>query len=85
MKMNYIPTKMENNNKMPLGKKNYIYLIISFVVVIIGFMLMSGGGSDDPNVFNADALFSFRRITLSVIVTLAGFGAMIYSIMKKTK
>lgn len=83
--MNYIPTKMENNNKMPLGKKNYIYLIISFVVVIIGFMLMSGGGSDDPNVFNADALFSFRRITLSVIVTLAGFGAMIYSIMKKTK
>lgn len=70
---------------MPLGKRNYIYMIISFVIVIIGFMLMSGGGSDDPNVFNADALFSFRRITLSVIVTLTGFGAMIYSIMKITK
>lgn len=70
---------------MPLGKRNYIYMIISFVIVIIGFMLMSGGGSDDPNVFNADALFSFRRITLSVIVTLIGFGAMIYSIMKITK
>lgn len=70
---------------MPLGKRNYIYLIASFVVVIIGFVLMSGGGSDDPNVFNADALFSFRRITLSVVVTLAGFGAMIYSIMKITK
>lgn len=70
---------------MPLGKKNYIYLIISFVIVIIGFMLMTGGGSDDPNVFNAEELFSFRRITLSVIVTLIGFGAMIFSIMKKTK
>ncbi|MEG0500025.1 MAG: DUF3098 domain-containing protein [Rikenellaceae bacterium] len=76
---------MENNNKMPLGKKNYIYMIISFLIVIIGFMLMSGGGSSDPNEFNADALFSFRRITLSVIVTLVGFGAMIYSIMKITK
>lgn len=70
---------------MPLGKKNYIYLIISFVIVVIGFMLMMGGGSDDPNVFNAEELFSFRRITLSVIVTLIGFGAMVFSIMKKTK
>lgn len=77
--------KVENNDKMPLGKKNYIYMIGSFIIVIIGFMLMSGGGSDDPNVFNAEELFSFRRITLSVIVTLLGFGAMIYSIMKITK
>lgn len=76
---------MKDNNKMPLGKKNYIYLIISFAIVVVGFMLMTGGGSDDPNVFNAEELFSFRRITLSVIVTLIGFGAMIFSIMKKTK
>ena len=77
--------QIKNNDKMPLGIKNYIYMIVSFVIIIIGFMLMSGGGSDDPNVFNAEELFSFRRITLSVIVTLFGFGAMIYSIMKKTK
>lgn len=70
---------------MPLGKKNYIYMIGSFLLVIIGFMLMSGGGSDDPNVFNGEELFSFRRITLSVIVTLGGFASMIYSIMKITR
>lgn len=70
---------------MPLGKKNYIYLIISFVIVLIGFALMSGGGSDDPNVFNGEELFSFRRITLSVIVTLFGFASMVYGIMKITK
>lgn len=76
---------METNNKMPLGKKNYIYMIISLLIITIGFMLMVGGGSDDPNVFNGEELYSFRRITLSVIVTLSGFGAMIYAIMKRTK
>ncbi len=75
----------KDNEKMPLGMKNYIYMLGSFIIVIIGFMLMAGGGSDNPNEFNADELFSFRRITLSVFVVLFGFGAMIYSIMKKMK
>jgi len=68
-----------------LGKKNYIMLAIGFIVIIIGFMLMVGGGTDDPNVFNAEELFSFRRVTLAPIIILAGFVFEIYAIMKKPK
>jgi len=77
----------ENNEKFgfALGKQNYILLAIGFVVIIIGFLLMIGGGSDDPNVFNEEELFSFRRITLAPIVILAGFVFEIYAIMKKPK
>jgi len=68
-----------------LGKKNYIMLAIGFIVIIIGFMLMVGGGTDDPNVFNAEELFSFRRVTIAPIIILAGFVFEIYAIMKKPK
>ncbi len=79
--------KIETENKVDfaLGKENYMYLIIGFVVIIIGFMLMAGGGSDDPNVFNGDELFSFRRIVLAPIVVLFGFLFEIWAIMKKPK
>jgi len=75
----------QNNPGFALGKKNYIMLAIGFVVIIIGFLLMTGGESTDPNVFNADELFSFRRITLAPIIILAGFIFEIYAIMKKPK
>ena len=68
-----------------LGKENYYMLAIGFVIIIIGFLLMSGGGTDDPNVFNADELFSFRRVTLAPIVILFGFVFEIYAIMKRPK
>ena len=79
--------KLETENKVEfaLGKENYMYLVIGFVVIIIGFMLMSGGGSDDPNIFNGDELFSFRRIVLAPIVVLFGFMFEIWAIMKKPK
>ena len=51
---------------------NYLLMIIGLVVIILGFILMSGGGSDDPNVFD-EGIFSFRRITLAPIVVLVGF------------
>jgi membrane-bound ClpP family serine protease len=72
-----------NNTGFALGKKNYIMLAIGFAVIIIGFLLMSGGESTDPNVFNGKELFSFRRITLAPIIILAGFVFEIYAIMKK--
>ena len=75
----------QSNPGFALGKKNYIMLAIGFVIVIIGFLLMTGGESSDPNVFNADELFSFRRITLAPIIILAGFVFEIYAIMKKPK
>jgi membrane-bound ClpP family serine protease len=67
-----------------LGKENYRLLIIGFVIIIIGFLLMMGGKSSSPNVFNPE-IFSARRITLAPIVVLAGFIFEIYAIMKKQK
>jgi len=77
----------ETNNErknFALGKENLKLMLIGFAVVILGFILMSGGGSTDPNVFD-ESIFSFRRITLAPIVVLAGFGFVIYAIMKKPK
>ena len=71
------------NPGFALAKENYIYLIIGFVIIIVGFLLMMGGKSDDPNVFNAEEIFSFRRITLAPVVVLAGFAFEIWAIMKK--
>ena len=67
-----------------LAKENYILLAIGFAIIILGFVLMIGGRSDDPTVFNEE-IFSFRRITLAPIVVLFGFLFEIYAIMKKPK
>ena len=75
----------ESENKMALGKKNLIMMAIGVVVIILGFALMAGGGSDDPNVFNYEEIFSWRRISLAPFVVLAGFGVVGYSIFKKPK
>ncbi len=79
--------KIKTNNKpdFPLTYENYKFLILGFIIIIIGFLLMIGGGSDDPNVFNEKELFSFRRITLAPMVILFGFGFEIWAIMKKPK
>ncbi len=65
-------------------KVNYKILLIGIGVIILGFILMSGGGSDDPKVFS-DAIFDFRRIRLAPTVVLIGFGVTIYSILKNPK
>ncbi len=67
-----------------LGRENYKFLAIGFVVIVIGFLLMLGGRSDDPNKFST-TIFSFRRITLAPVVVLAGFVFEIWAIMKKPK
>jgi len=63
---------------------NYRLMLVGLGIIVLGFVLMAGGGSDDPNVFNED-MFSFRRITLAPIVVLAGFAFEIYAIMKKPR
>lgn len=65
-----------------LGKENYKLMAIGFAIIVIGFILMSGGKSDDPKEFS-DAIFSFRRITLAPVIVLAGFIFEIWAIMKK--
>jgi len=67
-----------------LGKKNLQLLLIGFVIIVFGFILMVGGKSEDPSVFNPD-MFNFRRVTLAPLVVLFGFLFEIYAIMKKTK
>ncbi|HXK81561.1 MAG TPA: DUF3098 domain-containing protein [Bacteroidales bacterium] len=67
-----------------LGKENYILLIIGFAIIIIGFILMSGGKAEDPAVFSEE-IFNFRRITLAPLVVLFGFIIEIFAIMKKPK
>jgi len=60
-------------------------MVIGFLIIIVGFLLMIGGKSEDPNLFNADEIFSFRRTTLAPLVVLAGFVFEIWAIMKKPK
>lgn len=71
-------------DKFALPKKNFVLILIGLGIMILGYILLSGGGSDDPNVFNYD-MFSFRRLVLAPVVILAGFGFEIYAIMKKPK
>lgn len=75
---------IQNEKDFPLKKQNFIILAIGFAVIIIGFLLMSGGGSDDPKIFNPQ-IFSFRRIILAPIVIVLGFVIEIVAILKKTK
>jgi fumarate reductase subunit D len=78
--------KNENREKLnfPLGPENYKLLAIGFGIIVLGFLLMLGGKSDDPNKFSEE-IFSFRRITLAPVVVLAGFIFEIWAIMKKPK
>lgn len=67
-----------------LGRENYKLLAIGFVIIVIGFLLMLGGKSENPAEFSNE-IFSFRRITLAPVVVLAGFVFEIWAIMKKPK
>lgn len=75
---------MKNNNlsNFKFSKQNYTLLFIGLAINILGFILMIGGGSDDPNVFKADELFNFRRITLAPFIVVIGYIVIGYSIMK---
>ncbi|UQD55344.1 DUF3098 domain-containing protein [Flavobacterium sp. K5-23] len=74
----------EHKQEFLFEKINYKILLIGIAVITLGFILMSGGGSDDPNVFN-EAVFSFRRIRLAPTTVLIGFGITVYAILKNPK
>ena len=65
------------------GKSNYIWMLIGAVCIIIGMFLMSGGKSPNPDVFDANEVYSFRRITLAPLLIVAGFIVEIYALFKK--
>ena len=74
----------EQKHEFLFEKVNYKILLIGIGVIALGFLLMSGGGSDDPNVFNEE-IFNFRRIRLAPTTVLIGFGITIYAILKNPK
>lgn len=78
---NTTPEQPENP-RMPITRRNYILLAISFGIVLLGFILMAGGGSDSPEEFN-EAMFSWRRITLAPILVIGGFALAVYAILKR--
>ncbi len=72
-------------DELAFDATNYKLLLIGIGIVILGFVLMSGGGSGDPEVFNAKELFSARRITVAPIVCLLGYVFVVYAIMRKPR
>lgn len=70
--------------KPTFTKKNYMILVTGVALIGLGYLLMMGGGSDDPNVFNPE-IFGTQRITVAPIVCLLGFAAIVVAIMWKDK
>jgi cytochrome bd-type quinol oxidase subunit 2 len=75
----------EQRRAFAFRKKNYLWLILAVGVVVLGFLLMIGGGDDDPNKFNKEELFSFRRLTLAPITILLGYALVMVAIMRKPR
>lgn len=71
--------------KIVFGRENYYLMIAGLVVIVIGFILMSGGKYTDPNVFPADDIYSTRRITIAPIVVIIGFAVEIYAVFHRSK
>ena len=76
---------MNKTNPFLFDKQNYILMIIGILTIGIGFILMAGGKSDDPNIFNPEEVYSMRRITIAPIVVLLGFLIEIFAIFHKSK
>ncbi|NQX86756.1 MAG: DUF3098 domain-containing protein [Flavobacteriaceae bacterium] len=72
--------KQNTKHNFVFGKKNYKLMFIGLAIIALGFILMSGGGSDDPNVFNP-GIFHWQRIRLAPALILIGFGVQIYAIL----
>ncbi len=72
------------NSALLFDKSNYLLVVIGALFIIVGFILMAGGGSNDPSVFNADEIYSARRITVAPIIVVIGFIIEAYAILKKT-
>jgi hypothetical protein len=72
---------MKSKKEFIFSSANYKLMLAGFVVIALGFILMAGGGSDDPNVFNPE-IFNFRRIRLAPALVLIGFGIEIAAILR---
>ena len=78
-------SRVTRPNSPLFGKENYRWMAIGLIAVALGLILMGGGKSKDPNVFNPSQIYSFTRITLAPILILGGFVIEIFAIFKKDK
>lgn len=76
---------MASKEKFVFGKNNITLILAGVGITLIGFVMMIGGGSEDPNVFNTDELFSPMRITVAPFLVIAGYCVVIFGIMKKPR
>lgn len=76
---------METNKNKIFEKDNLIWMLIGIIVIALGAILMAGGKSTDPNVFDESSVYSTRRITLAPLMIMAGLLIEVYAIMKKSK
>jgi hypothetical protein len=75
---------MENNEKMPITRRGLKFLLIGLIVMVSGYLLMAGGGSSDPEVFNYD-MFDFRRLVAAPAVIILGIVIEVVAIMRVFK
>lgn len=84
--MTYIKLKeMQAKKNDIFEKQNLTWMLIGVVVIIIGALMMAGGKSTDPNVFDETSVYSTRRITIAPLMIMAGLLIEVYAIMKKSK
>lgn len=74
----------KTNKTFVFEKKNYLIMIIGLLFIATGFILMSGGASDDPNVFNPE-IYNFQRIRLAPTLVLIGFAIQVFAILFSSK
>ena len=75
---------MRKKKELLFDKTNYKFVIIGILFIITGFILMYGGGSEDPNIFSEE-IYSFQRIRVAPLLILVGFGIQVYAILKSPK
>ncbi len=76
---------MEKKKVELFTKENYLWMGIGIAIILLGFLLMSGGKSPDPKVFDEKEVYSFRRITIAPLLIMAGLMVEVYAIMKRPK
>lgn len=75
---------METKNTPLFGKQNLVWMLVGLIVIVLGLVLMAGGKSMDPTVFNENEVYSFTRITLAPILIVAGLWIEVFAIMRKS-
>ena len=79
-----VPTEISEDQKL-FTKDNYKWMLIGIFVIILGMLLMVGGKSPDPNVFNEEEIYGFRRTIIAPVLIVAGLVIEVYAIMKKRR